>query len=324
MTLLRRSLLAAGLALALAAGADASEPEARVLPMATGDVTGSYFPAGVALCRVVNERRREHGLRCAATPTQASVDNIGQLRRGEVDLAIVQSDIQDSAVRGAAPFAADGAYPELRAVAALFPEPLTLVARRDSGISALADLAGKRVSVGAPNAGQRPLVAALLEGLGWRDSAFEMVELGPSEAVNALCEGRLDAFFFAVGQPALAIQEATLSCGATLVDVTGPEVDALVAANPFTFTAEIPAGLYAGIDRPVQTFGVGATLVTRADLPEAEIEIVTGAILDNLSALAGFVPTLAGLDPAAMPGRGLSAPLHPGAAAAYRARGLLP
>jgi len=315
--------LTATLVGALAGSVAASETR-RVLPLATGDVTGAYFPAGIALCRVVNEGRREHGLRCAAVPSQASVENIGLLRTGEADLAIVQSDVQDAALRGAGAFGDTGPYPELRAVMGLYPEPLTLVVRAEAGIATLADLPGKRVSLGAPGSGQRAQIDALMARLGWRASAFrEALELEPAAAVNALCEDRIDAFFYVVGQPALAIQEATSSCGATLVDVAGPEVDALVAANPFYAAEEIPAGLYAGVDRPVQSFGVLATLVTRADASDADIEIVAGAILDDLPALAGFDPTLAGLDPAVMASRGLTAPLHPGAEAAFRARGFL-
>lgn len=315
--------LGAALGFAPAPGGSAAQ-EARVLPLATGDVTGAYFPAGVALCRVANEGRREHGLRCAAVPSQASVANIGLLRTGEADLAIVQSDVQDAAVSGAGAFEGDGPYPELRAVTALYAEPLTLVVRADAGIASLGDLPGKRVSLGAAGSGQQALIDALLARLGWRETGFrEVLDLAPAAAVNALCEDRLDAFFYVVGQPALAIQEATSGCGATLVDVAGPEVDALVAANPFYAASGVPAGLYAGVDRPVTSFGVVATLVTRADVADADIEIVLGAILDNLSALAGFDPTLAGLDPEAMARRGLTAPLHPGAKAAFRARGLL-
>lgn len=321
----RRRGLGAAVALALVAAVAVAASETRtVLPMATGDVTGAYYPSGVALCRVVNEGRRDHGLRCAATLSQGSVDNVGQLRRGEVDLAIVQSDVQDAAWRGAGPFDGAGAFGDLRAVTALYPEPLALVARADAGVSALPDLLGKRVNVGAPGSGQRELVEALMAALGWRESAFgALLDLDPAAAVDALCAGRIDAFFFAVGQPALAIQEATSGCGATLVNVAGPEVDALVAANPFYLAAEIPAGLYAGVDRNVPTFGVSATLVTRADIADADIQTVAGAILDSLPALAGFDPTLGALDPAAMPRLGLTAPLHPGAEAAFRARGLL-
>lgn len=322
MTFLRNAVLA----LALVAGAPVSaadEGAGAVLVMATGDATGAYFPVGVALCRVVNERRRLHGLRCSATPTAGSIANLTALRAGEVELAIAQSDAGAAAVAGTGGFAGAGAFTGLRAIAALYPEPLTLVAGAGSGIEGIADLAGKRVGVGPEGSGQRALVDALRVQLGWREGAFEAVPLGTAAAVSELCQGRLDAVFLAVGHPALAVREATDGCGATLAPLDGPEVDAVVAADPTLVAATIPAGLYRGVDADVPTFGVGAVLLTRADVPDAEIETVTGALLDNLAALAGFEPTLAALDPAEMPRRGLVAPLHPGAAAAYRARGLL-
>jgi hypothetical protein len=321
MTLSRRALLAAALALAAAAPAPAQD---RVLAMATGDVTGAYFPAGVALCRVVNAERRRHGLRCAAVPAAGSIANLQALRAGEVELAIVQSDAQDAALRGVGPFAAAGPFDGLRSVLALHPEPLTLVARAEAGVAGLTDLPGKRVNLGAPGSGQRLVLDALFDELGWREGAFaEATELAPAEAANALCEGRLDAFFYVVGHPALAVREAVAGCGARLLPLAGPEVDAAAASAPFYFAAEIPADAYLGQDDAVPSFGVGATLVTRADLPAEEIETLAGGILDALSALAGFDPTLAGLDPAAARRRGLTAPLHPGAEAAFQARGLL-
>jgi hypothetical protein len=320
----RRGVLAVALvAAALAGGPAGAQDDTRVVALATGDVTGAYFPVGVALCRVVNERRREHGLRCAATPSAGSLANLEALRAGEVELALVQSDAQAAAWRGTGTFASDGPDAALRAVMALHPEPLTLVARADAGIAALADLPGKRVSVGPAGAGQRLLVDALLAELGWRPGAFaETLELDPGAAANALCEGRLDAFFFAVGHPALAIREAA-SCGARLVELAGPEVDALVAADPFHRPAVIPAGTYVGQDAPVRTFGVGATLVAAAAAPEGVVETVAGAILDNLGPLAGFDPRLAALERDRLASDGLTAPLHPGAEAAFRARGLL-
>jgi len=317
----RRAFTRLLLSLALAAGGPAAAQDAeRVLVMATGDVTGAYFSAGAALCRVANEGRREHGLRCSAVPSEGSVDNLRRLREGSVELAITQSDVQAAALDGAGPFAEAGPFTGLRAVAALYPEPLALVTRAEAGVAGLADLPGKRVSVGAPGSGQRPSIAALLERSGLKATAFaETLELGPAEAAIALCEGRIDAFFYMVGQPALAITEATGGCGARLAAVEGPAVDALVASEGFYFRAEIPAGTYVGQTAAVPTFGVGATLVTRDDVDAASIETLAGAILADLPALAGFDRRLAGLDAAAMRERGLSAPLHPGAEAAFDA-----
>jgi len=322
----RRLLLAAAAALGAALVAGAPGPLAaqvqRVVALATGDVTGAYFPAGVALCRVMNEGRREHGLRCAALTSEGSLDNVARLRSGEVEFALVQSDVQADAVAGEGAFAG-AAFGGLRSVLSLYPEPLALVVRADAGIAALGDLPGKRVSLGPAGSGQRALIEALMAGLGWREGAFaETPELPAAAAVAALCEGRIDAFFFAVGQPAMAIREATSGCGARLVAVDGPAAEAIVASNPEIVAVDIPAGLYAGQDAPVRTLGPTATLVTRAEVAEADVEILAGAILDNLAGLAGFDPTLARLDPAAMAAAGLTAPLHPGAEAALRARGL--
>lgn len=324
MTSIRTALLGLALALGLAAQASAAEEaDGPVLVMATGDVTGSYFPAGVALCRVANEGRRGHGLRCSAVPSAGSLANLAALRDGAADLAIAQADAAATARAGTGDFAAAGPFPGLRSVAALYPEPLTLVARPDAGVAELADLAGKRVGVGPQGSGQRALIDALTAALGWRAGAFDARELGPAAAAAALCEGAIDAFFFAVGHPALAIREAVEGCGATIVPLEGPAVDAIVAGDPTLFATTIPAGAYRGVESDVPTFGVGAVLLAREDTPAGQIEAVAGAILDNLAALAGFEPTLAALDPAEMPRRGLPAPLHPGAEAAFRARGLL-
>ena len=133
---------------ALAAGPGSATEPARVAAVATGAVTGAYFPAAVALCRVVNVERRETGLRCAALPSEGSVANLRDLRAGAVDLALAQSDTVAAAEAGTGAFAEAGPDGDLRAVMALFPEPLALVARGDVDVKGLADLPGKRVGVG--------------------------------------------------------------------------------------------------------------------------------------------------------------------------------
>ena len=181
----------------------------------------------------------------------------------------MQSDVQRDALEGTGGFAEAGPLPELRAVMALYPEPLTIVARADAGIDELADLEGKRVALGPPGSGTRALADALIAGLGWTPASFAATpELDPARQGAALCAGEVDAFLYAVGHPALAIQEATAACPAVLVDAAGPEVEALVGSDPAWSAATIPAGLYRGTPREVETFGVGATLVTRAEVSE--------------------------------------------------------
>jgi uncharacterized protein len=309
------------LLLAAALAPMAQAQEARLLRMGTGSLAGVYFPVGVALCRLVNARRAEHGIRCAATPSEGSVENIDRLRAGEIDLAIVQSDVQDAALEGTGALAGE-AFTELRAVMALYPETLTLVARSDAGIGTLADLPGKRLSYGNPGSGQRALWDVVMDRMGWTPATFAAaVELEPVDQPDALCDGQIDAFAYTVGHPALVVQEATTGCDAVLAEARTPEIAELVASEPFYVEATIPGGLYRGNPEPTETFGVGATLVTRADVPQDAVAALVDDVFASIEMLRGLHPALADLDPETMATAGLAAPLHPGAEAFFRERG---
>lgn len=298
--------------------------EARLARMGTGNVAGVYFPVGIALCRLVNQHRHDTGLRCAAEISDGSVANIDALRAGRNDLGIVQSDTQETALRGTEGFAPVGPFSDLRAVMSLFPEPLVIVARPDAGVKSLDDLKGKRVSIGNPGSGQRVLMDVLMAKLGWTLETFGAVsEIPPETLATALCSGQIDAFVFAIGQPALVIQEATNQCGAVLSGATGPEVDALVAGDPAYFATTVPGGLYAGNPTDIKTFGTEATLVTRANVPDDVIYQIVKSIFDDFDTLTNLNPVLSGLDPKLMVHQSLTAPLHPGAERYYREKGWL-
>ena len=158
--------------------------------------------------------------------------------------------------------------------------------------------------------------------LGWTADSFEAAPAVPADLLGrALCDGQIDAFLYTVGHPALIIQEATTSCDAVLVDVAGPAIENLVASRPYFVAATIPAGLYRGTRRAVTTFGVSATLVTRAEVPEDTVHPIVAAVFGDFEMLRGLDPVLAGLDREQMTSEGLSAPLHPGAARFYREQG---
>ena len=321
-----KTMIAALLALALAGSAAAEEVPAgpapgAVVPLGTGAITGVYFPVGVALCRVVNQHRRETGLRCAATLSEGSLANIAALRDGRDGLAIVQSDVQ-AAAAGTGAFASAGAYAGLEAVMGLYPEPLTLVARADAGVAGVEDLAGKRVWLGPEGSGTRELAGRLVTALGWTEATFAAVPaVRPEDVAEALCAGEIDAFFYVVGHPAQPVQEATTNCDARVVPIAGGAVDELAASDPALVLATIPGGLYRGAPSPIDTFGVSATLVTRDSEPEDTIYTVVRSIFGDFDMLRSLDPVLAGLDPEAMVREGLTAPLHPGAARYYRERG---
>ena len=293
------------------------------ISIGTGGVTGVYYPTGGAICRLVNKSRKEHGIRCAVESTGGSVYNINTIKAGELEFGVAQSDWQYHAYNGTSKFS-DNPFPEIRAVMSVHPEPFTLVVRGDSGIESFADLKGKRVNVGNPGSGQRATMEVVMDAFGMGMGDFALAtEYKGSEMAKQLCDGNIDAMIYTIGHTAAAIKEASTTCDAKLVDVSGPEIDKLVADNPFYRVATIPGGMYAGTDGDTTTFGVGATFVTSADVPEETVYIVAKSVMENIDDFRGLHPAFANLEPSEMVKDGLSAPLHDGAARAYKELGLI-
>jgi TRAP transporter TAXI family solute receptor len=320
-----------GVALALLAGVSlpagqpASAQEQKFITIGTGGITGVYYPTGGAICRLVTKERARHGIRCSVESTGGSVYNIDTMRTGELDLAIVQSDLQYNSFKGeGAEFQEAGPFEGLRAVFSLHAEPFTVVARPNAGIATFDDLKGKRVNVGNPGSGQRSTMEMLMAAKGWTMSDFALAsEIKSAEQAQALCDDKFDAMVFTVGHPSGSIQEATTSCAARLIPVTGPEVDQLLAQNPYDVKAVIPGGMYPGNDQDVETFGVKATLVTRADVPEDVVYEVTKAVFEHLDEFKRLHPAFGALQKQEMVAQALSAPLHPGATKYYKEAGLM-
>jgi TRAP transporter TAXI family solute receptor len=298
--------------------------EQRYITIGTGGVTGVYYPAGGAMCRLVNKDTEAHGFRCSVESTGGSIYNINVLRRGGLDLGVAQSDWQYHAYRGSSRFAEDGAFKELRAVFSLHPEPLTIVARADSGIREFADLKGQRVNIGNPGSGQRATMKTVMEALGWTTDDFALAaELKANEMASALCDNKIDAFAYVVGHPAGAIQKATTACDARLVKLASEPIRELVAERPFYAMADIPGGMYPGNPEPTTTFGVRATLVSSTEVSADAVYAVVSAVFDNFEAFRGLHPAFEMLDRQAMTREAISIPLHPGARRYYREQGLL-
>jgi uncharacterized protein len=294
------------------------------ISIGTGAVTGVYYPAGGAICRLVNRDRAEHGIRCGVESTGGSIFNINAIRSGELEFGVAQSDWQFHAFNGTSQFEETGAFEGLRAVFSLHPEPFTVVARADAGITNFDDLAGKRVNIGNPGSGQRGTMDVVMEAMGWTlDTFAQATELPPAEQSLALCDNNVDAIIYTVGHPSGAIQEATTACDTVLVNVDNDAIRALVADRPYYRMATIPGGMYRGSAEDVTTFGVGATFVSSADVPEEVVYQVTRAIFENLDQFTSLHPALANLDPAEMASDGLSAPLHDGAARYFSEAGLI-
>ncbi len=296
----------------------------KFMTIGTGGVTGVYYAAGGAICRLVNKDRSKHGYRCTVESTGGSVANINTIRAGDLDFGVAQSDWNYHGYKGTSSFEKNGAFEDLRSVFSLHPEPFTVLARADANVKSFTDLKGKRVNVGNPGSGTRASMEMLLGALDWKLSDFGLAsELRADEHGAALCDNKIDAFFYGVGHPSANIQDPVTTCGAKLVPITGPAVDKLVAENSYYAKATIPGGLYKGNDEGTQTYGVLATFVTSAKAPEDQVYTLVKAVFDNFDEFKKLHPALAHLNPENMVKDGLSAPLHPGAAKYYKEKGWL-
>lgn len=314
--------LAAALAIAGTFAAPAAQAQQKFVTIGTGGVTGVYYAAGGAICRLMNKDRAQHGIRCSVESTGGSVYNINTIKAGELDFGVAQSDAQYNAVKGMAQFKDGGPMSELRAVFALHAEPLTVLARKDAGVAKFEDFKGKRFNVGNPGSGTRATIDVLLPALGMKTADFSLTsELKPDEHGAALCDNKIDGFAYVVGHPAANIQDPTTTCGAKLVPIAGPAVDKLVEANPYFASVTIPGGMYANNPEPTKTFGVVASFVTSSKVSDDVVYTMVKAVFDNFEDFKKLHPAFANLDPKQMIKDGLSAPLHNGAVKYYKEKG---
>jgi hypothetical protein len=319
---MKLSAIAGAVAAVLAVTANVAAEE-KFITIGTGGQTGVYYVVGQSICSLVNKGTGEHNIKCTAPSTGGSIANINAIKAGDQTMGVAQSDWQFHALNGTSKF--EGQKVEkLRSVFAVHAEPFTVVARADSGIKTFDDLKGKRVNIGNPGSGQRGTMEELMAAKGWKSSDFALAsELKATEQSSALCDNKIDAFVYTVGHPNGSIQEATTSCDAVVVPVTGAEVDKLVGDNPYYAKSTIPGGMYKGTDKEVETFGVRATFVTSADIDENTVYQVVKAVFDNFDRFKDLHPSFGALKAEEMVKSGLSAPLHPGAAKYFKEKGWL-
>ncbi len=318
------TLLAAFIAVLTATLSPQALAQARLMTIGTGSVTGVYYAAGGAVCRLVNRDRANNGLRCTVEASAGSLSNIDSLVRNALSFGIVQSDVQYAAVKGINSYQAAGAQPELRAVFSMYPEMLTVLVGADSSAKMLVDLKKQRLSIGLSGSGSRALVEDWTRSIGWTaDDIVPVQERSPDQQGIALCEKKIDAMAYVVGHPAPNVARIIKDCNARLLSLLPENVDKYLAASPFAVRATIPASTYPGQTATVNTIAVLATLMTSASTPDDMVYSTVKAVFDNFEELKQLYPALTSLDPKVMVKAGMSAPMHPGAARYFKEKGWL-
>jgi TRAP transporter TAXI family solute receptor len=318
---MKKMLIAPALVVSVTLGTASTTAQAAKEPIviAGGSQAGIYYQVALDVCKLVNEKLGSHGYTCKGQPAQGSVLNIRAMKRGWLDFAIIQSDLNWFAYNGEKNWK-DKPYKGLRSVFSIHPETVMLVTRADAGITSVSDLRGKRVNMGNPGSGTRENAVDVLRvyGMDWSDISDR--ELEAHEAVRALRRGKIDAFFFTVGNPWPGGVELAKRTKIRMIPINAPEIKKLVTAHPYCVHTAIPGGVYEGVDKDVPTYALKATLVTSEKVSEKVVYNVVKTVFDNLDRFRTMHPAFATLQPQDML-QALSAPLHPGAIRYYKEKG---
>lgn len=294
------------------------KPQQQNLAMVTGGESGTYYAYGGMIANVLTEA--VENVTITASTSGASVANARSINNSEADLAILQNDVFDYAYRGVEAFAEEGALENIATIGTLYPEVIQIVATKDSGITSIADLAGKRVSVGDVGSGTEANARQILEAYGLTYDDLGKVEyLGFGDSSTAIQQMTIDAAFVTAGVPNPAILELNAMVEVVLVPVEGAEADALIAKYPFYAPYTIEDTAYEGI-AGVNTVTILATLACRADLDEDTVYAITKALFENKDKIAHAKAEVLSPESAV---KGVSVPFHPGAEKYYKELGLM-
>lgn len=319
MSSLRSFILPVALMVAGPAAA-ADSAGAPDLMLGTGNVTGIYYPVGGAVAALWSAEI--DGVEVAVESTGGAIENLARVGAGDLPLGIARSDLLIDALQGPGIFANGEPPVPLRALFALQPEPVTVIARADAGIAGFGDLAGKRLNLGPAGSAGRAMLDLLIEAWGWTEADFAGTdEIAPADQVAALCDDEVDAIAFVSAHPTGTILEALSACDAVLVPVGGEPVDTLTREHSFLATATIPAGLYGEDQQAIPTVGPFALVVASADVPDEMAYRLTRSVFVNLDALRSTHPVLAGISRDMLPVTASGIPVHPGALRYYREAG---
>jgi uncharacterized protein len=311
----KRYLVAAALAAALCANSAKAEDFINIL---TGGTAGVYYPMGVALSKIYADKIP--GSRPSVQSTKASVENLNLLQGGKGEIAFTLGDSLGLAWAGDADAGFKAPLKKLRGVAAIYPNYIQLVATKDSGIKTLADLKGKRISVGAAKSGTELNTRTILKAAGLTYADLGKVEyLGFAESVELMKNRQIDATLQSAGLGVASIRDLAANNDIVVVSIPAALVDKIGA--PY-ITATIPAGTYRGQEADVQTAAVVNFLVTQEGVKADLVYAMTKSMFENLDQMvaAHSAAKAIKLDAAL---KGMPLPLHPGAERYYKEKGLI-
>ncbi|RCW78685.1 hypothetical protein DER71_1497 [Halanaerobium sp. DL-01] len=256
--------------------------QTKFLSIATGGTSGTYYPIGGAIAKVLNENIEN--VNASAQSTGASVTNSRLIYNQEVELAILQNDIASYAVNGQNQFEGN-TVKNMTGITALYPEVIQIVVRADAGIEKISDLKGKKVAVGAPGSGAEANASQILNFFGLSYDDIEEDYLSFGEAASRLKDRQIDAAFLTAGIPTAAVMDVAATQKISLLNFSKADIKALNGKYPYLTGVTVPAGTYNGLNKDVTTVALKAILVADSDLSEELVYNITKAIFENRDTL---------------------------------------
>ncbi|TXG88590.1 MAG: TAXI family TRAP transporter solute-binding subunit [Rhodocyclaceae bacterium] len=312
--LVRQLILSA----ALAAGAAASHA-AEFINVLTGGTSGVYYPLGVALSQIYGKALP--GAKTSVQATKASAENLNLLQAGRGEIAFTLGDSLNEAWKGNEEAGFKMPLKKLRTVAAIYPNYIQIVAAADSGIKSLADLKGKRVSVGAPKSGTELNARDIFRGAGMTYKDFGKVEYLPfGESVELMKNRQLDATLISAGLGVAAVRDLATAVKIVIVPIPADVVAKIGEAAYQSGT--VPAKTYENQNDAVASVAVQNFLVTHEGVSNDTVYAMTKSMFDNLDQMVAAHAAAKAISKENA-AKGSPVPLHPGAEKYYREAGLL-
>lgn len=275
--------------------------------IATGGTGGTYYPLGNG---IAEQLTRNAGIPTTAQSTGASAENVRLIRDKKAEIAFIQSDIADYAFNGTNMFQQDGKNESFQIMCSLYNETVQIVVSAESNIASVAELKGKRVSVGAPGSGTEVNAQQILEAYGLTFEDLQLQRLSFANFAKAIQDDQLDAAFQTSGTPTAAITELAATKGVKIISLEPDKINAMIAKYPFYVKTTIPGKTYQTVSEDVTTVSIKANLVVRADLSEELVYKMTKAIFENTDKLGHTKAKEITIERAL---EGASLPVHPGA-----------
>ena len=322
LTPMRRApghVAAAVIALSLAFSAAPAFAQQKFINVLTGGQSGVYYPLGVALSQIYSKAIPD--VRTSAQATKASAENLNLLQAGRGEVAFSLGDTLSDAYRGDEEAGFKTPLKKLRVIGAIYPNYIQVVANAETGIKTLADLKGKRISVGAPKSGTELNARAVLKAAGLTYKDFSKVEyLAFGESVELMKNRQLDATLQSAGLGVASIRDLATSVNIVVIPVPADVVAKI--GDPAYQTVMIPANTYTGQTAAVPTAAIQNFLVTHDGVPTDLVYAMTKATFENLDQLVAAHNAAKGISKENA-AKNPPVPLHPGAEKYYREIGVL-